>query len=174
MGQPICARALQSACFWSGPVFAEGIMASGSCCRTNRSNTWPHRPAGAASGKPLANGEPSTHGAKRTFAIFAKLVLGCSSVTVSGIRCSALGCATVRSGSLSHSSRARCVSRTLAHCAAMQLIPLKSTDVSISSLPRLGSWVRIPSPAPISSTSQKWRDKAVSEGFSSLETRRER
>jgi transposase len=32
---------------WScpGPVLAEGIMASGHARRTNRSNTWPHRPA---------------------------------------------------------------------------------------------------------------------------------
>ena len=34
-----------SARFRSGPAFAEGIMASGHAYRTNRSNTWPHRPA---------------------------------------------------------------------------------------------------------------------------------
>ena len=36
-----------SACFWSGPILAEGIMASGHVHRTNRSNTWPHRPTGS-------------------------------------------------------------------------------------------------------------------------------
>ena len=40
-------QSASSACFWSGPGFAEGIMASGHAYRTNRSNTWPHRPGSA-------------------------------------------------------------------------------------------------------------------------------
>ena len=40
-------QSASSACFWSGPIFAEGIMASGHAYRTNRSNTWPHRPGSA-------------------------------------------------------------------------------------------------------------------------------
>ena len=66
-GKPSCARAPQSACFWSGPVSAKGIMASGHARRTNRSNTWPHRPRAHRIKKSLANGEPSTHGATRIF-----------------------------------------------------------------------------------------------------------
>jgi hypothetical protein len=54
-----------SACFWSGPVSAEGIMASGRCV--------PHQQAAHMAApteeqsikKTLANGEPSTHGAKQ-------------------------------------------------------------------------------------------------------------
>ncbi len=38
-------------------------MASGHERRTNRSNTWPHRPAMQESKKNLAKGAPSTHGA---------------------------------------------------------------------------------------------------------------
>lgn len=56
-------QSASSACFWSGPGFAEGIMASGHAYRTNRSNTWPHRPGSAERQITLANGEPSTHGA---------------------------------------------------------------------------------------------------------------
>ena len=52
-GKPSCARAPQSACFWSGPGSAKGIMASGHARRTNRSNTWPHQPKRTASRKPL-------------------------------------------------------------------------------------------------------------------------
>ena len=39
-------------------------MASGHVRRTNRSNTWPHRPALQNVQITLANGEPSTHGRK--------------------------------------------------------------------------------------------------------------
>ena len=42
-------------------------MAIGHAYRTNRSNTRPHRPDLAERHFTLANGEPSTHGAKRTF-----------------------------------------------------------------------------------------------------------
>jgi len=58
-----------SACFWSGPVSAEGIMASGLCV--------PHQQAAHMAApteeqsikKALANGEPSTHGANQAFSI---------------------------------------------------------------------------------------------------------
>ncbi len=53
-------QSASSACFWSGPVFAEGIMARGHAHRINRSNTWPHRPGSAERQITLANGEPST------------------------------------------------------------------------------------------------------------------
>jgi hypothetical protein len=53
-------QSASSACFWSGPVLAEGIMASGHVRRTNRSNTWPHRPAQAeVHQKPLPTGSRS-------------------------------------------------------------------------------------------------------------------
>jgi hypothetical protein len=52
-GKPIRATAPSSACFRSRPVLAEGIMASGHARRTNRSNTWPHRPALQNAQKPL-------------------------------------------------------------------------------------------------------------------------
>ena len=42
-------------------------MASGLVCRTNRPNTWLHRPAANVK-KALANSEPSTHGTSRRFA----------------------------------------------------------------------------------------------------------
>ena len=45
-----------SACFWSGPILAEGIMASGHAHRTNRSNTWPHRPTGSETSKAPCQG----------------------------------------------------------------------------------------------------------------------
>jgi hypothetical protein len=38
-------------------------MASGHANRTNRPNTWPHRPT--CDVKVLANSEPSTHGTER-------------------------------------------------------------------------------------------------------------
>jgi hypothetical protein len=41
-------------------------MASGHVNRTNRPNTWLHRPACGVK-KVLANPEPSTHGTKRTY-----------------------------------------------------------------------------------------------------------
>ncbi|MHA1559239.1 MAG: iron-sulfur cluster assembly scaffold protein [Alphaproteobacteria bacterium] len=44
----------------------------------------------------------------------------------------------------------------------------------MTTLPRLGSWVRIPSPAPIPPTRQKWRKTAVSEAILASETGRER
>src|SRR6202453_1968807 len=39
-------------------------MASGSVCRANRSDTWPHQPALQRHSKTLANGGPSTQGRK--------------------------------------------------------------------------------------------------------------
>ena len=51
----------------TGTRSAEGIMASGHVNRTNRPNTWLHRPASDVK-KTLANPEPSTHGTKRTCA----------------------------------------------------------------------------------------------------------
>src|SRR5690606_33418263 len=36
-------QSASSACFWSGPTFAEGIMASGHAYRANGSNAWPLR-----------------------------------------------------------------------------------------------------------------------------------
>jgi hypothetical protein len=41
-------------------------MASGPVCRTQRPNTWLHRPMLHTFKKVLANSEPSTHGEKRT------------------------------------------------------------------------------------------------------------
>jgi hypothetical protein len=41
-------------------------MASGHAHRTNRSNTWPHRPALHQRPNILANGAPSTHGTRLT------------------------------------------------------------------------------------------------------------
>ena len=43
-------------------------MASGHVSRIKRPNTWLHRPMLQNVKKALANPEPSTHGAKRTFA----------------------------------------------------------------------------------------------------------
>ncbi len=43
-------------------------MASGHVNRAKRPNTWQHRPKPAYVKKALANSEPSTHGAKRSFA----------------------------------------------------------------------------------------------------------
>ena len=44
---------------------ANGITASGTMRRTNRSDTWPHQPAGQSSGNTLANGGPSKHGSSK-------------------------------------------------------------------------------------------------------------
>src|SRR5215472_10600918 len=64
-GQPtMCHRILECELL-TGTWSAEGIMASGHVNRTNRPNTWPHRPACDVKFS-LANSEPSTHGTSRT------------------------------------------------------------------------------------------------------------
>ena len=74
--------------------------------------------------------------------------LGCTSVAVSGIQPSSSECAAVHSSSLSDNSASPVVSRILAHSAALELHLDHCMNVAVSTLPRLGSWVRIPSPAP--------------------------
>lgn len=69
-------QSASSACFWSGPIFAEGIMASGHAYRTNRSNTWPRRPDLAERHFTLANGEPSTHGAYPASETSGRVIFG--------------------------------------------------------------------------------------------------
>ena len=56
-------RSASSASFRSGPIFAEGIMASGVCVPHQQveHTAAPTKPRRAAK-KTLANGEPSTHG----------------------------------------------------------------------------------------------------------------
>jgi hypothetical protein len=59
------ARGLQSPRFWSGPSFAEGIMASGPCAApTGRRHGRTDQPSQSYEIN-LAKGEPSRHGAKR-------------------------------------------------------------------------------------------------------------
>jgi hypothetical protein len=65
-GKPILADALRVRAFGRDLIRAKGIMASGACEPQGRPNTWPHQPADCISlKKPLANGEPSTHGQER-------------------------------------------------------------------------------------------------------------
>jgi hypothetical protein len=49
-------------------------MASGHVNRVNRPNTWLHRPMLQNVKKALANSEPSTHGAKRLFAVCGRWI----------------------------------------------------------------------------------------------------
>ena len=58
-------RAL-SPCFWSGPGFAEGIMASGPCAAPTGRRHGRTDQRSQNSQVNLANGEPSRHGADGT------------------------------------------------------------------------------------------------------------
>src|SRR4051812_47863437 len=63
-GQPTCATASSNARF-DRDLIRGGIMASGHVNRTNRPNTWLHRPGLRREDSPT-NPEPSTHGTTRT------------------------------------------------------------------------------------------------------------
>ena len=60
-------QSASSACFWSGLVSAEGIMPSGSYVPHQQVEHMAAPTEVQCMKKPLANGEPSTHGALPTF-----------------------------------------------------------------------------------------------------------